>query len=596
MFTKSLKQGVTLLAVFSIITSLVPITNVVAQEAPRCTVASNASVQEGGSNSSLVERNTVWFDIAGASWIWGDADNTVSTTTQTFSKRFIVNGTSTAALLTVAADNGYSVKVNGSPVGVDKSMIEDNFRSATEVDILLELEMNAENLIEITVTNFDLIGINPAGLAFKIDMTGNSCDPLPVDLCDNVAGVQVTIPAGYSADGSACYANVTSEGEDRVAECIGKSLTDNGSFEDPVVVSATNWLLVPNVTAWLSSAIEGFEVWNGLFGGGSDSNQNLELDVNLPSKVTQSINTTPGNVYQVSMDFAPRPQTNTSDNAIEIFADAASIGSVSGTGRNDTNSVWTTHTFNFTAASTSTVVGFEDKGTPNGVGSLLDNAAVCLVTNNAPVEVDTYEIFGFSWDDVDTDDTKEVGESNLEDWTVRAVNASNSEQVITDTTDAAGRYSLNVPAGTWIISQLTETGWTLLSNGSNGDGTYTVTVPEVREETAEAISFLNWLIPTTYAAAFPEVAGPFNFGNDQIEERRSGGSSSGTRVGSRNAGAPTGEVLGASTSTPTGFVLGDATTTMPVGAPNTGAGGTAPVSVSLPTMVAILGHSTRKSK
>lgn len=41
-------------------------------------------------------------------------------------------------------------------------------------------------------------------------------------------------------------------------------------------------------------------------------------------------------------------------------------------------------------------------------------------------------------------------------------------------------------------------------------------------------------------------------------------------------------------STPDGQVLGESTSVMPLGAPNTGAGGTAPVSVSLPSLTAIL--------
>ena len=73
-------------------------------------------------------------------------------------------------------------------------------------------------------------------------------------------------------------------------------------------------------------------------------------------------------------------------------------------------------------------------------------------------------------------------------------------------------------------------------------------------------------------------------GDDEIVNQRGGGSS-GTRVNRR---APTGEVLGSSTTVPAGLVLGDATSTLPVGAPNTGGGGTAPVTVVLPTLQAVL--------
>ena len=73
---------------------------------------------------------------------------------------------------------------------------------------------------------------------------------------------------------------------------------------------------------------------------------------------------------------------------------------------------------------------------------------------------------------------------------------------------------------------------------------------------------------------------------NEVVVRRGGG---GTRV----QRAPAGEVLGASTSTPSGLVLGAATTTMPVGAPNTGAGGTSAVVINLPTVAAILPKTQR---
>jgi hypothetical protein len=80
-------------------------------------------------------------------------------------------------------------------------------------------------------------------------------------------------------------------------------------------------------------------------------------------------------------------------------------------------------------------------------------------------------------------------------------------------------------------------------------------------------------------------------GGEEVIVNR-GGNGGGTRLNR----APRGEVLGASTSTPQGIVLGEATSTLPVGAPNTGAGGTAPLTIVLPAMVAILSTKNRKNK
>ena len=576
-------RGMAVTTILTLVIGVVPPTvsaaaGEVSEAVNSCTIVSNASVIENDAPAFVVDRNPAWFDISGASWIWGDADNVVSTTTQTFTKHFIVNGTSTAANLTLAADNGYEVRVNGSIVYIDNSI--NNFGLTVNHDIKSKLTMNADNVIEIKVKNYDVDGINPAGLAFKIEMTGNTCEPLPPpDLCTNREGNQATVPAGYTAEGGACFPTVVITGNDSPKKCIGENLVQNGSFELPA--TPTGYSLYETILGWTNTTASGFEIWNNQNGAAADGSQHLELDVVATSAINQSITTVPGNVYQVSVAFSPRSGRNLADNKVGISFGGTEIGTMSADGTPYSENVWSAAVFNATAVGTTSLLELADLGTSNGYGTLVDDVRVCLVKDNTPVEVDTYEVYGFVWDDVDTDDTKEDGEANLEGWTVRAVNASNSEQVITDTTDAAGRYSLNVPAGTWIISQLTENGWTLLSVGTNGDGTYTVTVPVPVVRDGSELSFLDRILPQALAAAFENVAGPFNFGND--EDRR-GGSSSGTRTNR----SPSGVVLGASTVTPNGVVLGAATTTMPVGAPNTGAGGTAQVTVTLPTILAVL--------
>jgi hypothetical protein len=198
---------------------------------------------------------------------------------------------------------------------------------------------------------------------------------------------------------------------------------------------------------------------------------------------------------------------------------------------------------------------------------------------------DTYKLYGTVWNDTDKDNLIDEGEADLSGFTVRAVNASNTEQVFTTESDASGHYELNVPAGTWIISELTPEGWVLLSSGDgvNGTGTYTVTVP-----TPVVMTLMDWIIPTAEAAAVNPSFGPYNFGNipatttdNTSTTRHHHGSSH-----SNNGG---GQVLGDSTSKPApeGEVLGASTSTMPVGAPNTGAGGTSSMT-ELPIINAIL--------
>ena len=89
-------------------------------------------------------------------------------------------------------------------------------------------------------------------------------------------------------------------------------------------------------------------------------------------------------------------------------------------------------------------------------------------------------------------------------------------------------------------------------------------------------------------------------GGDTVGGGNNGGGGGGGGGGSSSGSKKkrTGNVLGTSTDRPQGQVLGVATSTMPVGAPNTGTGGTSPLFVQLPTLLAILSSTTsvRKAK
>ena len=298
-------------------------------------------------------------------------------------------------------------------------------------------------------------------------------------------GWEQTATIGDGADGNICYITVEDEiteaaldnnDDEEVVEdytcdfgnheitrepvCkVGENLLVNGSFEDPVVEG--DWNIFATVAGWTIALSNGLELWaNGFYGGASDGNQNAELDGNSPTKITQNVTTVAGATYELRFDFSARPDADSiADNNVDGLVNGLSIMNAVANGSDVTTNTWSTHAQTFIAAGTSTEIGLEDKGTANKLGSLIDNAVVCLVSN------------------------------------------------------------------------------------PNGGGD--------------------------------------NNGGDT--PRRSGGGS-GTRV----KRAPTGEVLGASTSKPAGLVLGDATSTLPVGAPNTGAGGTSQIYVQLPSIVAIL--------
>jgi hypothetical protein len=128
------------------------------------------------------------LNATGAKWIWNAALATPSDVTDevvTFTRKFNVVGTPTSVLLNLAADNYYTVSVNGNPVAgcADTSNL-DNFSNVEPTcDITSVVTPNAVNTLTFTVTNKSGFGTdpqqNPGGLIYSVDITGASCAAVP---------------------------------------------------------------------------------------------------------------------------------------------------------------------------------------------------------------------------------------------------------------------------------------------------------------------------------------------------------------------------------------------------------------------------------
>jgi hypothetical protein len=160
--------------------------------------------------------------------------------------------------------------------------------------------------------------------------------------------------------------------------------------------------------------------------------------------------------------------------------------------------------------------------------------------------------------------------------------ATNGADVRETTSNEDGYYEFNVPAGTWVISEVLQEGWKPTTPNSDGtEGTYTVTVPVPSNPGPIGQSFvtqvlariIDSVVPTAHAAVISKH-GMYNFGNvfvgcvSDCGSSSGGGSSSGSRKGSKSSSKSVSDV-------PVPQVLGEATSVLPQGAPNTGAGGTA---------------------
>ncbi len=150
-------------------------------------VVSNTSTTFGGNASVAVTNQpspwTTALSGSGAIWIWGEdpvspADQTGGST-EVFTKEFTIAGTPTGATLEIAADNTYSVSVNGhAPIISDSNL--DQFTSTDSYAIPASDLVSGSNTIVFTVTNAPWNDANPAGLVYKLSVNRNACIPAPV--------------------------------------------------------------------------------------------------------------------------------------------------------------------------------------------------------------------------------------------------------------------------------------------------------------------------------------------------------------------------------------------------------------------------------
>ncbi|MCA9380563.1 DUF642 domain-containing protein, partial [Candidatus Dojkabacteria bacterium] len=184
----------------------------------------------------------------------------------------------------------------------------------------------------------------------------------------------------------------------------GVNLLKNPDFETPVVTTAANWDIVPNDTAGLEWKVEwqstetlfegqnrpkvaNLELHKGVNGWLPQAGaQYAELDAdwfgpsnplnNEPAsvKISQEIATIPGYEYKIEYHFSPRPGTSEADNKLVSAWNGVALDTHTGTGAG--NTAWTKYTKTAEATSEKAVVSFMDDGTPNSLGTFIDDVRV----------------------------------------------------------------------------------------------------------------------------------------------------------------------------------------------------------------------------
>jgi hypothetical protein len=226
-----------------------------------------------------------------------------------------------------------------------------------------------------TFTNEYRTSDEPDGCDEGYVLEGEQCVP-DENTCDE----------GYVLEGEQCVPD-----EPTPVQClVGENLLLNGSFEEPVADENSYeggfWEVFGTIPGW--AVTNSVEIWNNMFGGASDGEQNIELDVVGPSKITQTVTTVPGATYELRYDFSARPGTNEADNQLGVLVDGELIETHSADGMAMDQTDWVMFTQEFVATSSEVEIGFEDLGTSNGSGTLLDNTVLCLVSEPEPEVVD----------------------------------------------------------------------------------------------------------------------------------------------------------------------------------------------------------------
>ena len=203
------------------------------------------------------------------------------------------------------------------------------------------------------------------------------------------------------------------------------NLIQNGSFESPAIAYNT-WTVVPGknyldanntkkatkyMADWDTDLTSGVEVRNHVAGIAQDGNNFIELDTHFGkfncatfdnnsggnstnSWISQTVNTSAGQVYHLSYYYSPRGGSQSGDNQINVFWDGVQLGagtytnSGSGATHSGNWTDWQHFEFDVVGTGNTGTLKFADAGTANTYGGSLDN--VSLVA--AVPEPETYAL------------------------------------------------------------------------------------------------------------------------------------------------------------------------------------------------------------
>jgi hypothetical protein len=271
--------------------------------------------------------------------------NPEATTTVTFEKHFFATSTSASAILDIAADDTYRVKLNGVQVAVGGShevSKEHNISSAL---------VAGTNVMTIEVSNLPIIGStpesNPAGLIYKLNLSGNGCGtptntpPTITLLGDNplnfIIGGTFTDPGATATDTE--DGNLTSH----IISTSTVSTTTAGTYQIKYSVTDSGGLSASTTRTVVVSQPSGC---TSNCGGGGSNSPSVSISA-IPSSInlgaTSTLSWTSTNTSFCSADWTSATSTSGSQ---EVSPSSTSQYSISCGGSFGTSTATTTVTVN----------------------------------------------------------------------------------------------------------------------------------------------------------------------------------------------------------------------------------------------------------
>jgi hypothetical protein len=113
------------------------------------------------------------------------------------------------------------------------------------------------------------------------------------------------------------------------------------------------------------------EIWDTLRGySAASGTQNIELDGNDPTTISQTPATAEGYCYELSYAWSPRPGWD--DNQMKVYVDDVEVAYHSASGAGNSTTQWTWETLFFQATNSSTTIALAEVGSIDQRGMLLD--------------------------------------------------------------------------------------------------------------------------------------------------------------------------------------------------------------------------------